>query len=66
MDTHIWVYLIIFAIAAISEIIFSLFFVLFVNKSIQDPQKRKNTIIRYVFVSIFIILVVLAGLFSHS
>ena len=66
MDTHILVYLNIFAIFVISEIIFSLFFVLFVNKFIQDPKKRKNTIIRYVFFTVFMILGVLAGLFSHS
>lgn len=66
MNAQVMAYLIIFSIVIASEIFFTLLFILFVNKFIQDPQKRKNTIIRYVFVTIFMTLGLLAGFFSHS
>ena len=59
-------FLIIFVIVLISFAQFSLLFVLFINKFVQDPKKRKNVIIRYIFITVFMILGLVAGVLSHS
>lgn len=54
-----------FASLIIFEVIFSIGYILFVKKIIKDEKKQRNAIINYLFMTIFIVIAIVAGILSN-
>lgn len=66
MDAHMIFWIMVFASILIFEIIFSVAFIFFIKKFIQDKKKQRNAIINYLFMTVFIIIALVVCVVSSS